>query len=179
MNSRFEADNALIDLRKQKHLTIAQICRTIKLNNSTYSAFERGVKPLNDERLCQIADYFGVTVNDIRSMYDEAESKYQYWLKNTVFKTEQEIFAEKIDEIKAYIRSGVGNQAEITCKDIFGKNTTLAGDDERIHRKKVKYRGVITDVYERFFMVRKNKCGRITYLFTDIYDGSIKVNILG
>lgn len=53
----------LKELRKQHNLSQEQLCKILKLAQTTYSSYEIGKNEPNIETLCKIADYYNVTLD--------------------------------------------------------------------------------------------------------------------
>jgi transcriptional regulator with XRE-family HTH domain len=55
----------LKDLRKEKHLNQGELARILGVNQSTIANYEKNLRYPNVEILCQIADYFEVTIDNL------------------------------------------------------------------------------------------------------------------
>ena len=75
----------LIKLRKSKNLTQAQLAEKLNYSDKAISKWEVGSVLPDVETLSHIADYFGLTVNDL--IYKKKESILRYITQNHLFTT--------------------------------------------------------------------------------------------
>ncbi len=52
-------------LRKNKGLTQAQVADAVELGRQAYAYYEKGERAPSPETLCKLADFFGVTVDEL------------------------------------------------------------------------------------------------------------------
>ena len=52
-------------LRKNKGLTQTQVADAVKLGRQAYAYYEKGERAPSPETLCKLADFFGVTVDEL------------------------------------------------------------------------------------------------------------------
>ena len=57
--------NRLKELRIKKGVLQSDVAAYIGVNNSTYAYYERGTHNPTPETLCKLADFFGVTVDEL------------------------------------------------------------------------------------------------------------------
>lgn len=57
--------NRLKELRIKKGVLQSDVAEYIGVNNSTYAYYERGTHNPTPETLCKLADFFGVTVDEL------------------------------------------------------------------------------------------------------------------
>lgn len=57
--------NRLKELRIKKGVLQTEVASYIGVNNSTYAYYERGTHNPTPETLCKLADFFGVTVDEL------------------------------------------------------------------------------------------------------------------
>ena len=57
--------NRLKELRLKKGVLQSDVAEYIGVNNSTYAYYERGTHNPTPETLCKLADFFGVTVDEL------------------------------------------------------------------------------------------------------------------
>lgn len=57
--------NRLKELRIKKGVLQSDVAAYIGVNNSTYAYYERGTHNPTPETLCKLADYFGVSVDEL------------------------------------------------------------------------------------------------------------------
>jgi len=62
----------LSELRKQKHITQAELANMLNVNQSAVSQWERNASQPRTSKLKMIADVLGVTIDDL---FDEQETK--------------------------------------------------------------------------------------------------------
>lgn len=75
--------NNLKNLRKAKKVTQKEIADFLGVSNSAYSQYETGTREPSLEILTKLADYFGVTIDDILGRAeDEEQSQQQTSLTN-------------------------------------------------------------------------------------------------
>ena len=55
----------LKELRKAKNLTQAEVCAAIGISTQVFSRYERGEHEPDYKTLCKLADFFGVTVDEL------------------------------------------------------------------------------------------------------------------
>ena len=68
--------NRLKELRIKKGVLQSDVAAYIGVNNSTYAYYERGTHNPTPETLCKLADFFGVTVDELlgrsSQLFDDA-----------------------------------------------------------------------------------------------------------
>lgn len=57
--------NRLRELRKVKNLTQTQLANAVGLGSQAYAYYEKGEREPSPETLCKLADFFGVTVDEL------------------------------------------------------------------------------------------------------------------
>lgn len=55
----------LKELRTSRHLTQAEVCAVVGITTQVYSRYERGEHEPDYKTLCKLADFFGVTVDEL------------------------------------------------------------------------------------------------------------------
>ena len=68
--------NRLKELRIKKGVLQSDVAAYIGVNNSTYAYYERGTHNPTPETLCKLADFFGVTIDELlgrtAQLFDDA-----------------------------------------------------------------------------------------------------------
>lgn len=69
----------LKELRTSRHLTQAEVCAVVGITTQVYSRYERGEHEPDYKTLCKLADFFGVTVDELLGrapqLFDDARVK--------------------------------------------------------------------------------------------------------
>ena len=89
----------LISLRKEKKLTQEQIAKIFQISRSGWSGYEIEGKEPSYESLCEIADFFDVTVEYLLGRSDDRKPKTEIvFLKDNKFKAKYDTLPETLKE---------------------------------------------------------------------------------
>lgn len=128
----------LLELRKGKGLTQADIAKMLKITPQAYSLYETNKNNISNETLCVLADFFEVTVDYLLGRQDEKPS----------FLSEEE--REIIQQYRA-----LDDRAKENVKH------TLAYEYERAERtapkKKTVYRGICEFTINRIYQLCRER----------------------
>lgn len=89
----------LIALRKEKRLTQDQISKIFKISRSGWSGYEIEGKEPSYESLCEIADFFDVSLEYLLGRSDDRKPKTEIvFLKDNKFRTKYDALPETLKE---------------------------------------------------------------------------------
>ena len=69
----------LIQLRRRKQLTRKEVADMLEVTEIAYGCYERGERMPNVEKLCKLADFFGVTTDELLGRNNDFQKAKEKW----------------------------------------------------------------------------------------------------
>ncbi|MDT2597663.1 helix-turn-helix transcriptional regulator [Enterococcus dongliensis] len=93
----------LIELRKQKKLTQADMAKILGVARTTYSSYEQGRRTPDVELQNKIADFFGVTLDYLHGREAKEESELSSNQMTVAAHIDDDVSDEEMKEILSFI----------------------------------------------------------------------------
>lgn len=93
----------LIELRKKRRITQADMAKILGVARTTYSSYEQGRRSPDDETQKKIADYFGVTLDYLHGRNNDKKVNLNSNQITVASHIDDDVTSEEMEDILNYI----------------------------------------------------------------------------